>query len=182
MAARYGALEGALRRVIDALGGTVCAPCPSPCCRVHYCRQTALNPWYRLVSRVAVGFRLPPDWEIRRDPFGLGPGGCEIRGGRYLFCYSYNCRRLLAALPGEEARQTWQEWSDLLLPVNRLPGGQFLHELRDPGALRSRDLSWMGARLDEAGERMKGLAGRLARWVAPVPSRCGPHAEGRLDP
>lgn len=153
----YAALEAAVRDRIDRLAARVCPGCPSPCCRSCYCRRTFENPWYRWVNRVAAPLAPPPDWRETRHPFGLGPRGCEIRAGRYVFCYSYNCRRLLGALETRGARRAFQALSDLLLHPNRLPDGRLLHEL-GPGARLSRgDVEEIGRRVAEARQALSAL-------------------------
>lgn len=157
----YADLEGRMRAAIDRVAARVCPSCTSPCCRHPYCRATARNPWYAFVNSVAGEFVLPKEWERRKDPFGLGSGGCRIRAGRYIFCYSYNCPRLLAALPDEEARRAFQELSDLLLPANRLPDGRLLHELGSKDALTAEDIRHVERATAEALGRVEGLAARL---------------------
>jgi hypothetical protein len=160
IAERYSRLESDLREAIDAVATTVCAACEAPCCRVHYCRETARNPWYRFVNQVAGRFRVPADWETRRDAFGLGPRGCDIRSGRYVFCYSFNCRRLLAAVETGE-REGFQALSDLLLTVNRLPRGRLLHELRRADDLDAEDLGAVNRALRHARRRLQRLRRRV---------------------
>jgi hypothetical protein len=121
---------------------------------VHYCRETARNPWYAYVHRQAGLAAVPEDWRRRRTPFGLGPRGCEIRAGRYVFCYSYNCRRLLESLRGNGGREAFQQLSDLLLPVNRLPGGRLLHEPKTAGSLTAADLAHITTSVDLALARL----------------------------
>lgn len=179
VAEAYAALEGRLRRVIDRAASRVCPGCPSPCCRFWYCREVALNPWYAFVNRAAGSFRTPRDWSRRRDPFGLGAGGCAIRSGRYVFCYSYNCRRLLASLPSPAERAAFEELSGLLLPVNRLPGGRLLSELRDPEDLSETDLGEMGRTLADAFRRLAELELLLPGYVDPTLPDQGPQGDPR---
>lgn len=150
-----------MRRLIDPVTAAVCPACPLPCCRFWYCREVARNPWSAFVNRVAGGFRVPGDWDRRRDPFGLGDAGCAVRAGRYVFCYSYNCRRILGALPSADAREAFREVSELLLPANRLPEGRLLSELGDPAALSAADLDAVARALTDAERRLAALARRL---------------------
>lgn len=175
VALRYAALERFVRRQIDRVAFVVCPRCGSPCCRSHYCRETGRNPWYRFVAETAGGFALPGDWAARRDPFGLGAGGCEIQAGRYVFCYSYNCPRLLSALP-EAGRVPFQELSDLLLAANRLPGGRSLHEVRRLEELGTQDMEAIDREVQEALRRAEVLTGRIAQFDPT------PHPEGRQGP
>jgi len=178
LAERYAQLENRLRDAIDAVTSVVCPDCAMPCCRVHYCRETARNPWYRFVNRVAGPFAIPADWSTRRDAFGLGPRGCGIRAGRYVFCYSFNCRRLLEAL-GKDGRQAFQELSDLLLAVNRLPRGRLLHELRCAEEMSAEDLESVSRALADACSRLQDLLpgrGPGDRTASPLT----PQADGRL--
>jgi len=158
----YAQLEGDLRAAIDAAAAGVCPTCQAPCCRAHYCRETARNPWYAFVNQVAGAFPVPPDWADRRDAFGLGPQGCAIRAGRYVFCYSYNCRRLLAAVTDGD-RSAFQELSDALLAANRLPGGRFLHEMRRSDDLSTDDLQEVDRSVREARSRVRRLRQRIRR-------------------
>ncbi len=167
-----------MRGCIDPVAGRVCPKCETPCCRVHYCRETARNPWYRFVGETAGGFAMPGDWLLRRDPFGLGDAGCSIRAGRYAFCYSYNCRRILESLPAS-ARAVFQEVSDLLLAPNRLPGGRLLHEVRRPEELREQDLKCIAGEVTEALDRLPRLRARL---FDPTPPPEGLQERGRRDP
>jgi hypothetical protein len=156
----YARLEVEVRRAIETLTARVCPGCASLCCRVTYCREAALNPWYAFVNRTAGRFALPADWSTRRDPFGLGPSGCDIRAGRYVFCTSYTCRRLREALPAGGPREAFQELSDLLLPANRLPGGRLLHELRRPEDLGRDDVGSIATAVARASERLRSLVAR----------------------
>jgi hypothetical protein len=151
-----------MRAVIDSVAAAVCPSCRSTCCRHHYCRPTARNPWYAFVNRLAGTFEVPDGWERRRDAFGLGSGGCRIRAGRYVFCYSYNCPRLLAALPGEPSRRAFEELSDLLLPSNRLPDGRLLHELRSGEQLTEEHLHHIETAAAAAARRLETLAGVIS--------------------
>ncbi|MBE0618238.1 MAG: hypothetical protein IH608_09975 [Proteobacteria bacterium] len=178
IARAYASLEGGLRRVIDRVAAAACPRCASPCCRVHYCRETARNPWYRFVNETAGAFALPADWETRRDPFGLGARGCGIRAGRYAFCYSYNCPRLLATLQAHQ-RALFQELSDLALSVNRLPNGCLLHEIRTPKALGPAELAAIAMGIGEAGQRLADLENCLsARDPTPAPATRQAHPKG----
>ncbi len=155
MARRYARLEARLRDVIDPWARKACPECGRSCCRGAYCRATLRNPWYAFVRSEAGGAPLPA--AAGEDPFGLGPRGCEVRAGRYVYCYSYNCPRLLGVVPAGR-RRAFQDASDLLRAVNRLPGGRLLHELRDPADLSPADLSAIGAACDRALERLARLA------------------------
>ncbi len=177
LARRYAGLEAGLRRAIDRVAAAACPACPSPCCRVHYCRETARNPWYRFVHEAAGGAPPPPDWETRRDAFGLGPRGCEIRAGRYAFCYSYNCPRLLGTLP-DSRRGAFQELSDLLLAVNRLPGGRLLHELADSHPLRPGDLEALDRSVAAAAQRLQDLLSRFPADPTPASATGQAHQKG----
>jgi len=177
LAESYARLEDDLRGAIDGVTARVCPDCDAPCCRAHYCRETARNPWYRLVNWTGCHFPVPADWGARRDPFGLGPRGCAIRSGRYVFCYSFNCRRVLAALE-ETSREEFQELSDLLLAVNRLPRGRFLHEVRRSEELTAEDLQAMDRALVAVRLRLSRLRPKLHladRTSPPQP----PQADGR---
>ncbi|MBI5018216.1 MAG: hypothetical protein HZB55_22350 [Deltaproteobacteria bacterium] len=165
-----------MRAVIDSVAARVCPSCASPCCRYHYCRPTARNPWYAFVNHVAGTFEVPEDWERRRDAFGLGRGGCEIRAGRYVFCYSYNCPRMLAALPGDPARRAFEELSDLLLAANRLPEGRLLHELGPGDSLTSDHLRHIETATAAAARRLDPLTEGIShppRWPRPGGSSHG---------
>lgn len=176
---RYAELERRLRRTIDGLTRRVCPACPRPCCRAVYCRETLRTPWYAWVRRLAGGGPVPPDWARRRDPFGVGATGCELRAGRYVFCYSFNCRRLLSALPDADARRALQALSDALLPAHRLPGGRLLHEVRALAQLDREDLAHIETCLDAAAARLPGWERRLA-GVLP-PDRTPPAPGGQAD-
>ncbi len=178
VARAFARLEARVRDCIDPLAARVCPTCPNPCCRGHYCRETARNPWYRFVSELAGGFEMPRDWPLRRDPFGLGEGGCSIRAGRYVFCYSYNCRRILECLPSS-ARAAFQEVSDLLLGPNRLPGGRLLHEVRRRSEIGERDLRRIAREVAEALDRLPRLRAVL---VDPTPPPEGLQECGRRNP
>jgi hypothetical protein len=159
----YAELEERIRELIDSVAAEVCPACLSPCCRYHYCRPTARNPWYAFINEVAGSFAVPEEWERRRDPFGLGSGGCRIRAGRYVFCYSYNCPRLLAALPAGESRRAFVAVSELLLPANRLPGGRLLHELGEADGLTAKDLDHLASAVVDAGRQLEALRELVAR-------------------
>ncbi len=158
VARRYARLEARLRDVIDPWARVACPACGRSCCRVAYCRATLDNPWYAFVRGEAGGAPLPADAAERKDPFGLGPRGCAVRAGRYVYCYSYNCPRLLGVVPAGSRRRAFRDASDLLRVVNRLPGGRLLHELRDPADLSPRDLSAIDAACGRALERLARLA------------------------
>ncbi|MHB8763842.1 MAG: hypothetical protein ACYDA8_05830 [Deferrisomatales bacterium] len=179
VAVAYARLEARVRMSIDALGRRVCPGCPSPCCRVQYCRATARNPWYAFVAQAGGLPPLPADWAERRDPFGLAADGCWVRAGRYVFCYSYNCRRLLEALPAGAPRRAFQDLSDLLLVPNRLPAGRLLHELGSPGALGLADVESIGRAVVEAEARLPRLEAALAAFIDPTPPPPGRQAHGR---
>ncbi len=173
----YADLERALRDAIDPVTRRVCPQCPGSCCRAVYCRAAGRNPWYQWVRQVAAAGELAAGWERRRDPFGLGAGGCTVRAGRYVFCYSFNCRRLLEALPGSAARAAFQELSELLLPVNRLPGGRLLHELRRPEELTEADLRHLAGAVTVARSRLGELPSRFCTDGTPPGE--GPQAARR---
>lgn len=161
--------------MIDRVTREVCPTCPHPCCRGHYCRETIRNPWYALVRSEAAQPPFPPEYARRRDPFGLGSGGCEIRAGRYVFCYSFNCRRLLRSFASAQRVAAFQEISDLLLGVNRLPDGRLLHELR-VAALDERALEHLTRALDNGWQRLAQLAQLCPPLTEPTPAR--PAAQG----
>jgi hypothetical protein len=178
VARAYARLEALVRECIDPVAGRVCPTCPNPCCRGHYCRETARNPWYRFVGELAGGFEMPRDALLRRDPFGLGEAGCSIRAGRYAFCYSYNCRRILESLSCP-ARAAFQEVSDLLLAPNRLPGGRLLHEVRRCEEIGERDLLRIAREVTQALDRLPRLRAFL---VDPTPPPEGLQECGRRNP
>jgi hypothetical protein len=156
-----------MRAVIDPVAGRVCPGCGRLCCRGHYCRVTAANPWYGLVHRVGGGAPLPADAATRRDPFALGPGGCELRAGRYTFCYSYNCPLIRTYTVERGVGDAFQEFSDLLLPANRLPGGRLLHELGAGGDLSLADLRHIRTAVAGAVRRAGQLRPLLERALDP---------------
>lgn len=168
-----------MRRIIDRWTAAVCRGCPSPCCRFWYCREVARNPWSAFVNRAAGTFRVPDDWECRRDAFGLDGTGCAVRAGRYVFCYSYNCRRLLGALPSDDAREAFREVSELLLPANRLAGGRLLSELADPRDLSAADLDGIGRAVARASRRLAALERRLGRLFDPTVPVAAPQGDRR---
>jgi len=170
----YARLEAELRARIDRLTARVCPGCRSPCCRPVYCRKTFDNPWYRWVNRVCRPFVPPPEWRVTRQPFGLGPRDCEIRAGRYVFCYSFNCRRLLAALPEPGARRAFQALSDLLLHPDRLPGGRRLHELGPGERLSRREVGAIDRALAEARQALVVLD--ASGMLPPAGTRLKPEA------
>ena len=121
---------------------------------------------------------MPRDALLRRDPFGLGEAGCSIRAGRYAFCYSYNCRRILEPL-SSSARVAFREVSDLLLGPNRLPGGRLLHEVGRCSEIGERDLLHIAREVTEALDRLPRLRALL---VDPTPPPEGLQECGRRDP
>ncbi len=156
-----------MRVVIDRVGGRVCPGCGRLCCRGHYCRATALNPWYGFVHRSAGGPELPADAATRRDPFALGARGCELRAGRYVFCYSYNCPLIRSFVAERGVGDVFQELSDLLLPANRLPGGRLLHERTMGEVLTAADLRHILTEVERAARRLEQLRPFLERAFDP---------------
>ncbi|HSH68591.1 MAG TPA: hypothetical protein VK997_01645 [Deferrisomatales bacterium] len=171
-AGAYARLERQLRGVIDRVGRRVCPGCGRLCCRGYYCRATAVNPWYAFVHRSAGGAELPADAAIRRDPFALGARGCELRAGRYVFCYSYNCPLIRSFVGERGVGDVFQEVSDLLLAANRLPGGRLLHERAATDVLTAADLRHILAEVEGAARRLEQLRPYLERALDPnAPAR-----------
>ena len=113
---RYVALERRVRQAIDRVVSPVCSSCIRVCCKAAYCRETPKNPWYYFLFTQFSGGK-DIDWKKADPPPGLGRNGCEIRAGRYAYCYAYNCRAVLMSLKTDQERNYFRKLSEILKDI-----------------------------------------------------------------
>jgi len=157
----YVTLEREIRIAIDHVVGPVCAVCQRVCCKASYCQRTLRNPWYRFLFKT-FNKKKGLAWERREPPPGLGAKGCEIRAGRYAYCYSYNCRKVLSSLETDEARKTFQEISDILKNVGlNFMGKRHLTDVRDWQEITPERLRALNKKIEEGTKRFHELRSLL---------------------
>jgi hypothetical protein len=112
---RYVTLERRVRQAIDRIVFPICSSCNRICCRAAYCRETRRNPWYYFLFTQFI--KQDIDWEKTSAPPGLGRNGCEIRAGRYAYCYAYNCQAVLISLKTDQERSYFKELSEIIKEI-----------------------------------------------------------------
>jgi|GEM_PF-2110640 len=161
VAGDYVNLEREIRMVIDRVVGPVCSKCRRICCKASYCQRTQRNPWYRFLFETfheEKGIA----WGRREPPPGLGPNGCEIRAGRYAYCYAYNCRDVLSSLESDEAREIFQEISDILKNIGlNFLGKRHLTDVKDWREITPERLRALSKKIEEGTKRFYRLRSLL---------------------
>ena len=101
-------------------------------------------------------------WGRSIPPPGLGEEGCNIRAGRYAYCYAYNCRAVLSSLKSNEARKIFQEISDILKNIGlNFMGKRHLTDAREWREITPERLLVLNEKIEEEKEHFQKLQSLL---------------------
>lgn len=102
----YRSLELRASELMHKICMPFCRVCPTPCCKVSFCREASESPFLAAIH----GGK--PEFD---DNLGyLGSNGCKMGAGRPPVCHAFVCSRILDAQPTDMHRYALECLGDLV--------------------------------------------------------------------
>lgn len=124
---RYGRLEMAIQKRMNASCAPFCTVCQSPCCRIDFCYESLESPFLE-----AVRSRFAPGAAWCATSGWLTPSGCMLTAGRPPVCYEFLCGAILTAQDAGEQLAALKQLAMLItIAGRRARGSRHLVALSD---------------------------------------------------